>query len=59
MLAPETLTISDMLAGMRRADFSSEELTRACLERIDRLEPGLHTLITRTSELALQHGPGR
>ena len=54
MLAPETLTISDMLAGMRRADFSSEELTRACLERIDRLEPGLHTLITRTSELALQ-----
>ena len=54
MLAPETLTISDMIAGLRRGDFSSEELTRACLERIERLEPSLHTLITYTPDLALR-----
>lgn len=54
MLAPETLSTYDMLAGLRRGDFSSVELTRACLERIERLEPSLHTLITYTPELALR-----
>jgi aspartyl-tRNA(Asn)/glutamyl-tRNA(Gln) amidotransferase subunit A len=54
MQPPETLTISDILTGLRRGDFSSEELTRACLARIERLEPRLHTLITYTPELALQ-----
>jgi aspartyl-tRNA(Asn)/glutamyl-tRNA(Gln) amidotransferase subunit A len=54
MLAPETLTTFDMLAGLRRGDFSSVELTQATLARIERLEPDLHTLITYTPELALQ-----
>jgi len=54
MPAPETLSIFDMLAGLRRGDFSSVELTRACLARIERLEPALHTLITYTPELALR-----
>ncbi len=54
MLAPETMSIADILAGLRRGDFTSAEITRACLERIERLEPRLHTLITYTPELALQ-----
>ena len=54
MPALETLSLFDMLSGLRRGDFSSLELTRACLERIERLEPHLHTLITYTPELALR-----
>jgi len=53
-LAPETMTIQEMLAGLRRGDFTSRELTLACLARIERLEPRLHTLITYTPELALR-----
>ena len=53
MAAFETLSINELLAGLRRGDFSSLELTRASLERIERLEPALHTLITYTPELAL------
>ncbi len=47
------LTIAQALEGLRRGEFSSLELTRACLGRIDQLEPLLHAFITRTSELAL------
>jgi aspartyl-tRNA(Asn)/glutamyl-tRNA(Gln) amidotransferase subunit A len=54
MLAPETLTVSEMLAGLRRGDFTSRELTEACLRRIEQFEPRLHTLITYTPELALR-----
>ena len=50
----ETLSLYEMLSGLRRGDFSSLELTRACLARIERLEPSLHTLITYTPELALR-----
>src|SRR5512142_1901101 len=39
---------------MRRGDFSCKELVEACLARIERLEPRLHTLITPTPELALR-----
>jgi len=48
------LTACQALEGMRRGDFSSRELTLACLERIDLLEPRLHAFITLTPELALQ-----
>jgi len=50
----ETLSLFDLLAGMRRGDFSALEVTQAALARIERLEPRLHTLITPTPELALQ-----
>lgn len=48
------LSLFDMLSGLRRGDFSAVELTRACLARVERLEPALHTLITYTPELALE-----
>jgi aspartyl-tRNA(Asn)/glutamyl-tRNA(Gln) amidotransferase subunit A len=54
MPAPETMSIFELLSGLRRGDFSSVELARACLARIERYEPRLHTLITYTPELALQ-----
>jgi aspartyl-tRNA(Asn)/glutamyl-tRNA(Gln) amidotransferase subunit A len=54
MTALAALSLFDMLAGLRRADFSSQELTQACLDQVERLEPTLHTLITPTPELALR-----
>ena len=48
------LSLFEMLSGLRRGDFSSQELTQACLARIERLEPSLHTLITPTPELAMR-----
>jgi aspartyl-tRNA(Asn)/glutamyl-tRNA(Gln) amidotransferase subunit A len=48
------LSLYEMLSGLRRGDFTSLELTQACLARIESLEPGLHTLITYTPELALR-----
>ena len=34
----ETLSLFDILAGLRRADFSALEVTQAALARIERLE---------------------
>ncbi len=49
------LTVRGALAGMAAGDFSSEELTRAYLERIERLDPGLiQAFVTVTPELALR-----
>lgn len=48
------LSVPELLAGMRRGDFSAVEVTRAFLTVIERLEPSLHTLITFTPELALR-----
>ncbi|NPV57275.1 MAG: Asp-tRNA(Asn)/Glu-tRNA(Gln) amidotransferase subunit GatA, partial [Anaerolineae bacterium] len=49
-----SLTIPQMLAGLRRGDFSALELTRAHLARIAALEPRLHAFLTLTPELAEQ-----
>jgi aspartyl-tRNA(Asn)/glutamyl-tRNA(Gln) amidotransferase subunit A len=46
-------TIVEIAAGLRAKDFSSEELTRAFLARIENLDPKLNAFITVTSELAL------
>ncbi len=46
--------ISFLLKGLRRGDFSSRELTRACLERIDLLEEQVHAFITLTPDWALE-----
>jgi len=48
------LTAHQALAALRQGDISSRELTVACLERIDRLEPALHAFLTRTADLALR-----
>ncbi len=47
-------SILELAAGLRGGEFSSEELTRYYLDRIDRLDPGLNSYITVTSEEALQ-----
>jgi aspartyl-tRNA(Asn)/glutamyl-tRNA(Gln) amidotransferase subunit A len=47
------LTIAELAAGLRRGDFSSLELTRHFLARIDRLDSGLNSFITITAERAL------
>ncbi|MCJ7661131.1 MAG: amidase family protein, partial [Anaerolineales bacterium] len=47
------LTLSQIIAGLRKGDFSSRELTQAFLARIDRLESQLHAYITLTPDLAL------
>jgi aspartyl-tRNA(Asn)/glutamyl-tRNA(Gln) amidotransferase subunit A len=49
-----TLNLSTALEALRRREFSSLELTEACLRRIERLNPTLNAFITPTPELAAQ-----
>jgi amidase len=44
----------DQAAAVRRRDVSSEEITRAYLERIERLNPSLNAYVLITPELAMQ-----
>src|SRR5262249_59657993 len=46
-------TIRDIGARFRRKTLSPVELTRALLERIERLEPTLHAFVTITADRAL------
>jgi aspartyl-tRNA(Asn)/glutamyl-tRNA(Gln) amidotransferase subunit A len=46
------LTIAEAAAGLRRKDFSSLELTNACLQRIQSIDGRLHSFITITADLA-------
>jgi len=48
------LTLTEVIAALRAGDISSRALTMAYLERIQRLDPGLHAFLTLTPELALQ-----
>ncbi|HKJ76318.1 MAG TPA: Asp-tRNA(Asn)/Glu-tRNA(Gln) amidotransferase subunit GatA [Gammaproteobacteria bacterium] len=47
-------TIAELAAGLKAGEFSSEELTRSFLERIERLDGGLNCYITVTAEAALE-----
>ncbi len=47
------MTIAELAAELRAGTFSSEELTRSCLERISRLDPQLNSVITVTSDSAM------
>ena len=47
------LTLRQTLQSLHRGEFSSTELTRSYLERIQKLEPQLHTFITLIAEKAL------
>ena len=47
------LTIRELVDGLDAGQFSSVELTRAYLERIERLEPTVRAYITVTPERAL------
>jgi aspartyl-tRNA(Asn)/glutamyl-tRNA(Gln) amidotransferase subunit A len=46
------LGVREVLEGLNSAAFTSQEVTKAVLARIDQLEPSLHAFITRTSESA-------
>jgi aspartyl-tRNA(Asn)/glutamyl-tRNA(Gln) amidotransferase subunit A len=48
------LTLAELSAGLRARRFSSVELTRHFLARIERLAPALNAFITVTGEQALQ-----
>src|SRR4249920_3612647 len=48
-----TLTIAELSAGLRARRFSSIELTRKLLERIERLNGGLNAFLTVTAEEAV------
>ena len=47
------LSLLAAAAALRAGETSSLELTRACLDRIEALEPRLHAFLARTPELAL------
>jgi aspartyl-tRNA(Asn)/glutamyl-tRNA(Gln) amidotransferase subunit A len=47
------LPLAQMGQSLRNGEFSSQELTRAFLARIERLEPQIHAFITLTPEQAL------
>ena len=49
-----TKTIAELAAGLRQGDFSSEELTRDLLARIEQFDPQLNSFITISAEHALQ-----
>lgn len=48
------LTIHEASQLLRNKKLSSVELTKACLERIQQVEPKVHALVTVTDELALR-----
>lgn len=50
-----SLTVRQALFALQHGSVSSEELTRACLEQIERLEGKIHAFITLTAEQALRH----
>jgi aspartyl-tRNA(Asn)/glutamyl-tRNA(Gln) amidotransferase subunit A len=47
------LTLTEALAVLRAREISSLELTRACLERIEALEPSLHAFLHLAADRAL------
>jgi len=47
-------TIAELAAGLAAGTFSSLELTRSCLERIERLNPELNAVVTVDAEGALE-----
>jgi len=47
------LTLTQIIPALRKGEFSSQELTQAYLERIERFEPNIHAFITLTPEAAL------
>jgi aspartyl-tRNA(Asn)/glutamyl-tRNA(Gln) amidotransferase subunit A len=51
---PTSLTISSAMEALRRRDFSSLELTEACLRQIEWLNPAINAFITLTPELAVR-----
>jgi len=51
---PKLATIVDVAPRLRRKEISPVELTRDCLDRIEKLNPTLNAFITVTAEAALE-----
>jgi aspartyl-tRNA(Asn)/glutamyl-tRNA(Gln) amidotransferase subunit A len=49
-----SLTMSAALQALQHGDFSSLDLTKACLHQIEKLDPSINAFITVTPELAVQ-----
>ena len=49
------LSLLDAARALRAGETSARDLTRACLERIEALDPALHAFLARTPDLALEH----
>src|SRR5258706_5361890 len=47
------LTLTEAKKGLKEKKFSSVELTRACLDRMKKLEPKLNAFVTVTEKVAL------
>ena len=47
-------TITELAAGLRAGEFSSEELTRSCLDRIEEHDAKLNCVVTLTESAALE-----
>jgi aspartyl-tRNA(Asn)/glutamyl-tRNA(Gln) amidotransferase subunit A len=54
MEAMHQKSLVELSAGLQKGDFSSEELTRACLDRVSRFDGQLNCFISITGELALE-----
>src|SRR5579864_5623995 len=52
-MTTSTRTITELAHRIRRREVSPVEITQECLERIERLNPGLNAFITVTAESAL------
>jgi aspartyl-tRNA(Asn)/glutamyl-tRNA(Gln) amidotransferase subunit A len=48
------LSLSQIISGLQKGDFTSRELTQAYLDRIDDLEPILQAFISLTPKIALE-----
>src|SRR5262245_32096224 len=48
------LPAADLAAGIRRGDFSAAEVTRAFLDRIERVDPRVNSYVTVLAEQALE-----
>src|SRR5262249_23224721 len=53
-MTPDVLSLAEVSAAIRAREVSPVEVTRRCLERIRRLDPGINAFITVTEELALE-----
>jgi aspartyl-tRNA(Asn)/glutamyl-tRNA(Gln) amidotransferase subunit A len=48
------LTIAQLVAGLGKGEFSSQEITQHYLQRIEQLDPGYNSFISKNSEQALE-----
>ncbi|MGH8229206.1 MAG: Asp-tRNA(Asn)/Glu-tRNA(Gln) amidotransferase subunit GatA, partial [Steroidobacteraceae bacterium] len=48
------MTVAGLAAGLKRREFSSVELTRRLIARLEAAQPVLNALITPTPDIALE-----